>query len=173
MTLKRITTEKQIRDRVKAFQAHIIEQIADKLIMVGTDFVRDARDKASESERAAIKDANIAAKLMGGSINLTGSGSFKDWTGNLRSSIGFIVTYQGKILHKDFEQSAKGTDKKTGVRTGLSLAKSLIPGRGISLIVVAGMEYAMYVESKGYDVITGSSLDAERTLKQVMKAISK
>lgn len=173
MILKRITTDKQINDRIKAFQAHIISKITEKLIIVGTDFVKDARDKASESERAAVKDANIAARMMGGSVNLTGSGSFKDWTGNLRSSIGFVVTYRGKILHKDFEQSSKGTDKKTGVRTGLSLAKSLIPGRGISLIVVAGMEYALYVESKGYDVTTGSSIDAERTLKQVMKAISK
>lgn len=172
MILKRITTDKQIRDRIKAFQTHVIAQIADKLIIVGTDFVRDARDKASESERAAVKDAKIAARMMGGSVNLTSSGSFKDWTGNLRSSIGFVVSNNGRILHKDFEPSAKGTDKKIGMRKGLEFAKSLVPLHGISLIVVAGENYAAYVESKGYDVITGSSTNATRSLKQAMRAIS-
>lgn len=173
MILKRITTDKQISDRIKVFQAHIIKQMSDKLIMVGTDFVKNAREKASESERAAVKDANIAARLMGGTISLVGSGSFKDWTGNLRSSIGFVVSNNGKILHKDFEPSAKGTDKKTGMQHGLSFAKSLVPAKGISLIVVAGEDYASYVESKGYDVITGSSIAAEHSLRQIMKAISK
>ena len=41
--------------------------------------------------------------------------------------------------------------------------------KGMILVIVAGMEYAAAVESKGYDVITGSSLFADIELLPFMR----
>src|SRR5690606_3404962 len=115
--------------------------IVDRFINIGLQFVRDARIKAD----------------------------FKDRTGNLRSSIGFLVLKDGKVVREDFEQSNAGTDKKTGINRGLEFAQQ-IPEleKGVSLVVVAGMQYAVYVEAMGYDVLTGSSLEAENNLREAI-----
>jgi len=42
---------------------------------------------------------------------------------------------------------------------------------GMILVVVAGMEYAAAVESKGYDVITGSSREAEKLRDYIKKQV--
>lgn len=115
--------------------------IVDRFINIGLQFVRDARIKAD----------------------------FKDRTGNLRSSIGFLVLKDGAVVREDFEQSKVGTDKQTGINRGLEFAQQ-IPEleKGVSLVVVAGMQYAVYVEAMGYDVLTGSSLEAENNLREAI-----
>ena len=115
--------------------------IVDRFINIGLQFVRDARIKAD----------------------------FKDRTGNLRSSIGFLVLKDGQVVREDFEQSNAGTDKQTGINQGLEFAQQ-IPEleKGVSLVVVAGMQYAVYVEAMGYDVLTGSSLEAENNLREAI-----
>lgn len=48
---------------------------------------------------------------------------------------------------------------------------------GYALILVAGMEYASFVEGKGFDVITGSTLNANADMgaafRNVKKALQK
>lgn len=94
--------------------------------------------------------------------------SYKDQTGNLRSSIGYVIAQDGKVVRaSSFAQVKQGGN---GTEQGRSYAESLAAkfSQGIVLIVVAGMNYAAYVKKKGYDVIDGSELLAEKLVPQML-----
>jgi hypothetical protein len=101
------------------------------------------------------------------------NGTYKDRTGNLRSSIGYVVLRNGEQLTESgFQQVKAGA---LGTATGnkvLLEAASRFP-KGYVLIVVAGMSYAAAVEAKGLDVLTGSSQTAVTELKRAMERINK
>lgn len=89
-------------------------------------------------------------------------GSYTDRTTNLRNSIGYVVLHNGKVV------------KKARIsKLNASLVEELIPKykKGIVLIVVAGMNYAHYVEAKNYDVLTSSELLAEREVPRILKQL--
>lgn len=102
-------------------------------------------------------------------------GTYKDQTGNLRSSIGYIIMKDGQLLFENFRTINGG--KLRGAE-GLQRAKQVINEvasqfrSGYVLIGVAGMDYAAAVESKGYDVITASSATAEAALKAAVVRIA-
>lgn len=97
------------------------------------------------------------------------SGKYDDHTGNLRSSIGYIIVADGKILTENFERSGKGTDKTTGINQASRLSEDLakLYNKGFVLIGVAGMKYAVYVEAmENKDVITSAAVHAEEWIKE-------
>lgn len=100
------------------------------------------------------------------------NGTYKDRTGNLRSSIGYIVLKNGEQLTRGgFVQIKKGV---FGTQKGQAFLEKLtlkFP-KGYVLIVVAGMSYAAYVEAKGRDVLTSSSFKAEATFKKAIERIN-
>ena len=53
------------------------------------------------------------------------SGSYKDQTGNLRSSIGYIIAKDGEVVTENFKEGDKGTDKTTGKYKGRRLAEEV------------------------------------------------
>jgi hypothetical protein len=89
----------------------------------------------------------IAAKENGDYINRTGQ---------LRRSIGFIVTKDGRIMAKSGGTIPPNIDTL---------------GRGFKLIVYAGASYAEYVEAKGKDVIASSELMAEMLVPKLMNQL--
>lgn len=95
-------------------------------------------------------------------------GSFGNITFNLRSSIGFLLLDNGREVAIEFETVGNGDE---GVKKGMDYARELAGGYadGIVLICVAGEEYAAAVESKGFDVITGSSLYIEEDLAELLE----
>lgn len=99
--------------------------------------------------------------------------TYQDITGNLRSSIGYIILNNGKQVLSDFTESERGTDRVTGVNTGELAASDLSEQypKGLILICVAGMDYAAAVEAKNYDVITNASLEVSKLLKQQLQAL--
>lgn len=100
--------------------------------------------------------------------------SYKDQTGNLRSSIGYVVAVDGEIVQmSSFALSEKGTDRVTGQANGREYAKEVIKRfpKGIVLIVVAGMNYASYVSAKGCDVLDSSELLAEKLVPKMLKRL--
>lgn len=103
------------------------------------------------------------------------SGSYKDQTGNLRSSIGYLIAKDGKVVAENFKESDKGSDKSTGKFKGnrLAVEVSLSHKGGYVLVGVAGMEYAAAVEAKGYEVVSGANTQCEKYLKEVVKSIFK
>ena len=128
-------------------------------------------------------------------------GSYNDITGNLRSSIGYIVLYDGKPVAqgglqqvqgrgenmtlvkyktksgKEVKYWAKGAngDGSKGIAKGQELLKKLqakFP-RGIVLIVCAGMNYAAYVEALHHkDVLTSAELRAEALANKLLKGLT-
>ena len=72
-------------------------------------------------------------------------GNYQDRTGNLRNSIGYLIQKDGVVIDTFFQAVGGGT---LGKDTGETYAKDVGKNypNGYALIVVAGMEYAGYVE---------------------------
>ena len=74
---------------------------------------------------------------------------------------GKIVTYGGEI------QPGEGAAE--GLKVALQMAAELT--NSFSLIIVAGMNYAAYVEAKGYDVILPAQLKAMSDFPQTIQRL--
>lgn len=99
--------------------------------------------------------------------------AYRDCTGNLRSSIGYIILKDGQKFSENFEKSGSGTDQAIGLQAGSKLAKEVarMYPMGFVLIGVAGMEYAAYVEATGREVISSSSKRAEDMMRKAMERV--
>lgn len=97
--------------------------------------------------------------------------TYEDQTGNLRSSIGYVIVEDGSTIFEDFKESDKGTEKVKGTAKGGQLAEAiaLSYSKGIVLIGVAGMQYAAAVEAKGFDVVTGACQSAEAWMRKAIE----
>ena len=96
------------------------------------------------------------------------SGEYLDQTGNLRSSIGYIISADGEIIRQgEFNVVKDGED---GTKSGEALAQALAKtSKGITLIVVAGMHYAIYVSAKGLDVLDSAYIELHKQLQEQFK----
>lgn len=96
---------------------------------------------------------------------------YTDRTGNLKSSIGGAVLKDGKVVtYKGF------TGKQTGTSTGLEFINSLIGQyqTGYVLILVAGMNYATYVENfYGLNVLKKTELKMQSDLRKALNVLKK
>jgi hypothetical protein len=95
------------------------------------------------------------------------NGSYTDRTGNLRNSIGYIIFENGE--ERDFFGNAPAQANKDVV---VRLVRNRIPKKGLALVVFAGMEYGIYVEAKGYIVLSGA-LENSITAKALDYALKK
>lgn len=133
--------------------------------------------KWSAEVRARVINAMLSRlQFVGESfiVNARNTNTYQDQTGNLRSSIGYLVSYNGSILGRNFEATGRGTTSGAeGVNKAQQLAQEIADGypQGFVLVCVAGMDYAASVESKGYDVITNSSTTAVTDLRQAMREL--
>ena len=97
-------------------------------------------------------------------------GNYIDHTGNLRSSIGYVIVKDGSIAGRNFQVSEQaGTDKQTGKREGEQLAMDLVKTftKGYVMIGVAGMKYAVFVEAmENKDVLTRAADKADDFIKR-------
>src|SRR5687768_10758084 len=111
-------TKADIKKMLELKKQRILDAITQRLQRIGEKFVTNARNKTKAE------------------------GGFGDITGNLRSSIGYVILYNGAQLNADF-------DGKTA--EGVVFAKKAVADisakypTGFCLIVVAGMEYAAAV----------------------------
>jgi hypothetical protein len=96
--------------------------------------------------------------------------TYTDQTGNLTASMGYIVVANGRIITESpFSGGQEGSKKGEALASELALKHPT----GFVLYVVAGMNYAAYVEAKGYNVLTTSEQLAERELPRMLKALTK
>ena len=107
--------------------------------------------------------------------------SWIDQTGNLRSSVGYAVYDHGQTANVSAFRIVK--QGKRGSDLGKSLAESLAKtyAQHYALVIMAGMEYAEYVERRdNKDVLASTKLwatskigdYAERTKKRIEKKIN-
>lgn len=96
------------------------------------------------------------------------NGNYTDRTGNLRSSTGYVVVMDGKIVEMSDFKAVLPTAHE-GSKKGKAFIKELAAKfpTDIVLIVVAGMDYAYYVQDKHEkDVTTSGELMANKLLKK-------
>lgn len=128
-------------DDLRAEIAHDLDAISNSLL---------------ESFKRAAKEAVENAKSL-----LT----YEDQTGDLRSSIGYVIFHDGEEVANYFGATAT----TEGLTQGLAAARSqtdIYNRPGIVIIIVAGMDYASYVESTGYDVLSGSLAHFSEAIQQ-------
>ena len=143
MPVRRTTSDAQISRYIEERMATVRQACINNLIYVGEQAVREARLR----------------------------GRYKDGTGNLRSSIGYCVADNGKVVKESpFDVVGGGGD---GSRDGAAFLHRLVSGHssGIALIIVAGMEYAAYVEAKNLNVLDSAEQLAERLLPKLFEKL--
>lgn len=99
------------------------------------------------------------------------NGSYMDQTGNLRSSIGYAVVVDGQIVSSKVSEQVKEGVAGKGEATAFLSRLASEHKTGISLIVVAGMNYAVYVEGRGKNVLTSAKLLADRLVPQMLEQL--
>jgi len=84
----------------------------------------------------------------------------------LLNSTGYVIVKDGVIIDGSSFQGNGGTD-------GEAYARKLTArySQGITLIVVAGENYAAYVEALGYNVLASAELLAEQLVPRMMKSL--
>lgn len=103
-----------------------------------------------------------------------GDKSWYDQTGNLRSSVGYVIAHNKNIIqYSTFNQVKQGSE---GVKTGKDLAKELAKrySNNYVLIVVAGMNYAEFVEAKNNkDVLASTELWAREQVPLMLEKLKR
>lgn len=104
----------------------------------------------------------------------SGDESWYDHTGNLRSSVGYVIAHNKNIIqYSTFNQVKQGSE---GVKTGKDLAKELAKrySNNYVLIVVAGMNYAEFVEAMdNKDVLASTELWAKEQVPLMLEKLKR
>ena len=94
--------------------------------------------------------------------------TYTDQTGNLTNSIAYAVVKDKEIVYYD-ATTQPGEGAEEALKLAMKIASSL-PNK-FSLIIVAGMNYAAYVEAKGYNVILPAELKAKKEFPIVVREL--
>lgn len=141
MAIKPMFTKNDVRERFDNFLKEVEKAQIEALERLGEECVTHARE--------------IPAEV-----------GFTDRTGNLRSSMGYVIFKNGVAIRSNYVQVLEGSE---GVKAGQQLAEQVGSGtKGIVLVVTAGMNYATYVEAKGRDVLASAELLAQRKLPKIL-----
>ena len=138
MALKSDFNEARSMKDVKKQKETLYQKIINAFITAAEDFITNAREQAQSHE----------------------AGQYEDVTANLRNSIGYYLYYNGKLVIGKEPGTYAGKVKEGKLSTGeiASINKQAIQDvvkpTGFQMILIAGMNYASYVESKGYNVIS-------------------
>jgi len=89
------------------------------------------------------------------------NGNYRNFTGELRRSVGYVIAKNGSILYMS-EMNSQGKS------LAISLANK---STGIQAFVLAGMQYAELVEARGKNVITSAELLAEVIVPKIMNQL--
>lgn len=101
--------------------------------------------------------------------------SWYDQTGNLRSSIGYGVVHNGELVEQSyFDTIAGGQEGSNAGNDYLESCVDDVRDAEWALIVVAGMEYATYVEDMdGKDVLASTELWAQTQSEKIVERLAK
>ena len=132
------------------------------------DFMQDKIDAIEQKSLEALQYAGEEF-INNARVN----GTYTDRTGNLRASIGYVILKDGREIYSSFPG-----DTQQGAKIAMRESNRIIVDevsqtnyRGFVLVGIAGMHYAAAVETRGYDVITGSE-PGEYDLKDLLGAIN-
>ena len=143
MPIKRLSPRNAFGQYLERKAGELRRVLVNNLIYVGEQAVKEARQR----------------------------GRYQDRTGNLRSSIGYCILDDGKPVKLDGFEVVK--DGRQGAEQGRKFIESLMSehSTGLVLIVVAGMEYAQYVEAMNLNVLDSAEQMAQRLVPELLKAL--
>lgn len=146
-----------IRKKIEAMKKNMNQKILRKLEYIAEDVLNDARQK----------------------------GNYMDRTGNLRSSIGCRIYFNGQPV-KSYAVQLVGNPTESEKRLSLEELQSNfddamkqyedehIAGiEGYTIALVAGMNYAYYVEAKGFNVLHESNVMLQRRIEELKNSLYK
>lgn len=143
-------------------------------------FTRADVQKRLDASLAMVKKKQIAQMQRLGEMCLIEARNNKDYmmqSGALLSSTGYMIFVDGVALHSQFDAAsgAEPNAAQNGIKAGQALAEKVGKNtKGVALVVVAGMNYAAYVEAKGKNVLSSAEHLAQRELPRMLeKLISK
>lgn len=94
------------------------------------------------------------------------AGSYQDYTGNLRSSVGYSIIINGRITEESYQGEAEGVAK------GKAAAREVASTQpDVALVIVAGMKYASQVESRGRNVLTSAEQLAKTAVPNLVRQL--
>lgn len=141
------------------------------------NFTKDDVRKRFDAFLNEVEKKQIARLQRLGEMCLVEARTNKDYmmqTGALLSSTGYEVFVDGVAIHSQFDAAsgAESNAAEMGIKSGQSIAETIGKGtKGIALVVVAGMNYAAYVEAKGYNVLSSAEHLAERELPRMLEKL--
>ncbi|MCD8313573.1 MAG: hypothetical protein LUC24_05370 [Bacteroidales bacterium] len=93
--------------------------------------------------------------------------TYKDRTGNLTSSIGYLIVEDGQVVQQSSLSPVMNGEE--GNMEWQEYARRLVSRfpTGMALIVVAGMKYAAYVSARKYNVLDSAEAIAEELVKKI------
>lgn len=133
---------------------------------IAEEIDRELNEMIERMRQAVIMNLQVIGEKCVNEARL--KGSYKDQTGNLRSSTGYVLIVDGQLVSESrFDVVVNG---QQGSQEGKTFAESLVKDypTGIALIVVAGKNYAEYVAAKGYDVLDSAELLGEQLVRKMM-----
>ena len=95
--------------------------------------------------------------------------TYQDQTGNLTNSIGYAIVVKGKVKSYGGEIQP-GDGAAEGLKVAMEMAKDY--PNSVTLLLVAGMSYASYVEAKGYNVIVPAYLLSLQEFPKYMQRLT-
>jgi hypothetical protein len=133
-------------------------------------------DKFLEDNLRRIRQAQINCLKHMGEAAVTEAREnhrYRDQTGNLQSSIGYCIAEDGKIVFGGADTFKVVKDGQEGTKEGMNYLQSLVSehSTGLVLIIVAGMNYAAYVEAKNLNVLDSAEQLVERELPVLLKQL--
>ena len=143
MPIRRLTPKRNEEDYVRRRLDEMVTRLIEKL----AEIAEEACDTARQSHK------------------------YQDQTGNLSSSIGYCILRDGEIIREGgfriVNNGAEGASKGREYLHQLAQEHS----EGIVLLIVAGMEYAGYVEARGFDVLDSAEIHTHELIRQLLSSL--
>lgn len=153
-------------------QAGAEQSVTDEITKAMQDLHnRIIRDLSFAGEKAVEKARLIVTAGGGGGSVLP---PYTVQTGNLVSSVGYALVYDGQVIRTSSFDAVPGPkgDGTEGSTKGRAYVKELAARypQGYALILVAGMHYASYVQELYHrDVLVSGSLVAEQLVREMQE----
>lgn len=148
-----MSAELEMTTPIEEIEAYVEEELQKRIRLVIEAFERIGEE--------CIKVAKVKVQAI--------PKDFEDQSGNLRSSVGYAILDDGELVQEPTVVSVV-KDGKDGEKRAKAYIKELQSeyNDGLVLIVVAGMDYAAYVQAKGYDVLVSADMKMEEMVERMV-----
>ena len=143
-----------------------------KAMAIKANFTKEDVKKRFDAFLDMVEQKQIARLQRLGEMCLTEARNNKGYM--MQTSTGYQVFVDGVAIHSQFD-AASGAESEAaarGMKSGQTIAEKVgKETKGVALVVVAGMNYAAYVEAKGYNVLSSAEHLAERELPRMLEKL--